>query len=480
MSRRQSGRTDFDDWDMPDDFREKEPEKPPVVPRSDFDEEWAEYTREERMAAHRKPRRKNTNNRSGNGGRKLLLGIVALAAIAALVIGVVYLNAEEKPQLWGGGSDSTHSTESGESNPTRNTVPTGQTDAPDDDPTTVPTVETQPTEPPAEPVECRYHGRQLNNAEKTAYEMLVRGMLAQETEIANIYLPDHDSVKRVMNAVFNDYAEILWYNGGYSTSYYEKDGYLDLTIIPQYEGTPGERAQWKKEIDSKIQGLLNALDGKSEYEKVKGVYEFLIDNTAYDYDYPGYSVHQILTKGRAVCAGYARAMQYILTELDVETIYVSGEAGSPGDTESHAWNIVKIDGAYYQIDATWGDPYYEDGTQTKNFNYFCLTDEEMGRDHWPEKQGYPPCTSTKYNYFRYEGRFLESYDTELLKVWIQEADASGEPLYFKMANAQLYQEVEKKLITDGGIFTLMEEAIGEAKGYSWSPAEKLYILLISW
>ena len=483
MSRRRSGSTDFDDWDLLDDFPEKEPEKKPVIPRSDFDEDWAEYTREERIAGHKKPRRKNAKHRSGsgsgNGGKKLLLGIVALAAMVALIVGIKFLAAEGSLPIWDGESDrAAGNAERDEGRPSRNTTPTSQTDAPDVE-STEPT-NIQETDPPAVPKEYRYNGSLLSDGEKEAYDILVQGMLAQEQEIANIYLPDLASVDRVMDAIFYDYAEIFWYTGAYSTTYYEEEGYLDLAIAPGYDCTPEERVRRQNTIDSRIQGLLNTLYGESEYEKVKGVYEFLIDNTAYDYAYSDQSVYQILAEGRAVCAGYARAMQYILGKLDVEAIYISGEAGSPGDTESHAWNIVKIDGDYYQIDATWGDPYYEDGTQTKNFNYFCLTDDEMGLDHWADRQGYPPCTSTKHNYYRYEGRFLESYDTELIKVWMQEAEMRGEPLNFRVANAQLYQQVQTNLIEDGGIYDLMEEVLGEATGFSWSTKDGLYVLTISW
>ena len=173
-------------------------------------------------------------------------------------------------------------------------------------------------------------------------------------------------------------------------------------------------------------------------------------------------------------------MQFILTRLDVETIYVSGDAGSPENKGSHAWNIVKIDGDYYQIDATWGDPYSEDGTQTKNFIYFCVTDAEMGRDHWPEKTGYPPCTATKYNYFVYEGRFLDTYNEELLKQWLRESEMRGEPLEFRMANKQLYQEVKKKLIDEGEMFRLFEDVLGKSVQYYYSWNDNFYILTISW
>ena len=62
------------------------------------------------------------------------------------------------------------------------------------------------------------------------------------------------------------------------------------------------------------------------------------------------SAYSALVNGRTVCAGYARAFQYIMQRLGIPCYYCTGYAG-----ESHAWNIVGMEDGYYNVDVTW-DP----------------------------------------------------------------------------------------------------------------------------
>ena len=42
----------------------------------------------------------------------------------------------------------------------------------------------------------------------------------------------------------------------------------------------------------------------------------------------------------------------------------------------------RVNGKYYWVDVTWGDPLYDDGTQTLNYHYFMTTDEVLFRTHY--------------------------------------------------------------------------------------------------
>ena len=65
------------------------------------------------------------------------------------------------------------------------------------------------------------------------------------------------------------------------------------------------------------------------------------------------NIARVFWKKQAVCAGYARAVQYLLERLGIPCIYVEGN--TIGSSEGHAWNIVQIGGQYYYVDATNGD-----------------------------------------------------------------------------------------------------------------------------
>ena len=130
-----------------------------------------------------------------------------------------------------------------------------------------------------------------------------------------------------------------------------------------------------KEVESIRDNIKLQLEGYSNFEKIRRVHDWLVENVEYDVqaEYP-YSIIGPLTEGKAVCEGYARSFKYIMDELHIPCVLVSGTAiNSSGDIESHAWNYVQLDNKWYAIDVTWDDPviigngYLTDTIKYKNF-----------------------------------------------------------------------------------------------------------------
>jgi hypothetical protein len=169
------------------------------------------------------------------------------------------------------------------------------------------------------------------------------------------------------------------------------------------------------------------------------------------------SICGVFLDGRAVCAGYARAMQYLLHKCGVECAYASGlvrkENGQSGG--GHGWNILKVDGEYYYLDTTWDDS--SDTVQTvKNrdfgFDYFCITTDELTRTRDLSRcpTDMPPCTAIRANYYYHNGAVMDTYDPELLKTLAQKAAQDQQEFFsFKCTSRKLYEEALTKVCTDG-------------------------------
>lgn len=141
------------------------------------------------------------------------------------------------------------------------------------------------------------------------------------------------------------------------------------------------------------QEIRKQLEGYSDYEKIREVHNWIIDNIEYDINLETqepYSISGALTEGRAVCEGYARSFKYIMDGLDIPCVLVSGiGTNSNGETESHAWNYVMLDNKWYAVDVTWDDPviigngYIPEGTRYRHFlkgsNSFFTSHIEDGR-----------------------------------------------------------------------------------------------------
>ena len=151
---------------------------------------------------------------------------------------------------------------------------------------------------------------------------------------------------------------------------------------------------------AEINGMLRAYrilgsivnDSMSEREKVKAVHDWMCEHIDYDYDnylndtIPASSRNPdgVLSSGRAVCQGYAETFQVFMDILEIECELVSGTADNGFTVGGHAWNQVKVDGSWYNIDVTWDDPVYTyNGVRRQHtvYDYFLISNAQIGRDH---------------------------------------------------------------------------------------------------
>lgn len=123
-----------------------------------------------------------------------------------------------------------------------------------------------------------------------------------------------------------------------------------------------------KVTDEKIRQIKYGVDFEhiSDYDKVKYIHDYLIDNMVYDYSKNhSFHVYDALINGGGVCHDYAYAFLVLAKELGLDAEYVSNNI--------HAWNLVKIDGQYYNVDCTWDD------SNSKKYRYtlFLVSDETI-------------------------------------------------------------------------------------------------------
>ena len=210
--------------------------------------------------------------------------------------------------------------------------------------------------------------------------------------------------------------------------------YCNMKYI--YE-TTGERDEAKKRLETKIaQALSGVSPDMSEFDRELYLHDWLLENCEYDgeaYDEylesgliegfnESYTAYGALVNGKATCAGYARAMQLLLSETGIESRFITGVRNDEevGEAVAHAWNVVFIDGAAYHLDATWNDRdlwgikdsayspvkdgnkqgFYDVKNRTEH-KYFNVNEETVSRDHW----GFAPqlCTATDANYYFRKG-----------------------------------------------------------------------------
>ncbi len=156
----------------------------------------------------------------------------------------------------------------------------------------------------------------------------------------------------------------VYINNGKNTSYLSEE--LNGETVEEAET---EIQIQKNEIVEKIQYY-------NDIDKIIYLHDWMIDNFEYDVTYEEdniYNIYGALKNKKTVCEGYARTFKYILDDLGIPCVLISGDAtNSNGETEAHAWDYVKIDGKWYAMDITWDDPIVPPSGLTNEMRYEYL------------------------------------------------------------------------------------------------------------
>ena len=226
-----------------------------------------------------------------------------------------------------------------------------------------------------------YYKSKLSNEEKLYYDELKEAFnnfqRTMYTKQSNITV---DQSVKVYNALHYDHPEMFW-TQAIKTSYYRGSKIINrrIPIILYYNFSEEEVLKYKESMEkmtSQIVEEANKLN--TDEEKAKFVHDKLILMTEYetekDYSLPYYqSLASLFNEGKAVCAGYAYAYKHIMDELNIDTIIILGK----GIGQDHAWNRVKLDDKWQNVDVTWDDY----GSIMVGSSYFLLEDEIFNMTH---------------------------------------------------------------------------------------------------
>ena len=130
-----------------------------------------------------------------------------------------------------------------------------------------------------------------------------------------------------------------------------------------------------------------SLSGKTTYQKVQAIYNWITANVKYDYSHMNdptyllqYTAYAAAVQKKAVCQGYANLFYRLANDAGVDCRIITGKAYNGTQTEDHAWNIVRMeDEKYYCLDATW-----DAGSDPKDYDYFLKGLTSFSMDHQAE------------------------------------------------------------------------------------------------
>ena len=311
-----------------------------------------------------------------------------------------------------------------------------------------------------------YAFHQLSDDEQEIYLEILWTLLNFQENVT-LSSMDEEEISRMFQCVLNDHPEIFYVDGYTYTQYTLGDILKRITFTGTYpmdrEEIDGRQARIDEYVKQCFSGITTEMD---EYEKVKHIYEYLIDHTEYDASAKdNQNICSVFLDGRSVCQGYAKATQYLLQQAGISTTLILGEV-SQG--EGHAWNAVRIDGQWYYVDTTWVDASYQavggeesypqKAMPTINYDYLCVTTEQLCKTHTIENVVIPPeCNSMEANYYVKEGLYFTTLDKEQLTRIFKEGYERGNAyVTLKCASKELYEQMQDMLITEQEIFQYLD------------------------
>ncbi len=213
-----------------------------------------------------------------------------------------------------------------------------------------------------------------------------------------------NAINRAAQAVCYDNADHIEFYMVFPNQYsytVNNDGTVDTYIVLAAHMDESQFAT----CNSQIQNSLNSIVTKiKEDAKAQGndnwpavmelvAHDYYCTTYGIDYDYANldlsgnaayfdfaHTAYGSLVEKSAVCDGYSSGFKLIMEKIGVDVMTVTGVGGSASSMGGHAWNIIELDGNWYELDTTWDDNDGRSVTGVENVimhEYFNRTTSEF-------------------------------------------------------------------------------------------------------
>lgn len=236
-----------------------------------------------------------------------------------------------------------------------------------------------------------------------------------------------EQLQQVVFAVDADHPEFFWITGNFS---YSTINNVISYFYPRLEEdyvTVDARKEAQAKIDDNLPEFLDKIDAAkaqsaSEMEMELLIHDMIADAIDYAYvegtktpESAGYahSIVGVFAKEGAVCEGYAKSFQLLADYAGLESIYAVGYGNGGG----HAWNLVCLEEAWYNLDVTWDDSGNGAANGGIRYLYYNCDTDSFGNhvyrpDVFPGMYDVPDTVTDAYNYYIYYDLYAREKDVE--------------------------------------------------------------------
>ena len=316
-----------------------------------------------------------------------------------------------------------------------------------------------------------YCYKKLTDEEKLAYLKLRTAFIECRSSL-DIEIPTA-TMEKLSNILM--YADVLTsfnYPVGEDSLeyYYYEDTEMTSKVMFKYLYSKKNYDLIIKKSDKAAEKVISQFTEKTtNYEKIKLIHDYIIDNTEYYDNNSNSSIYDALVKGKAKCDGYTHAFDYICAKAGIRTAVAYGYTKDrASESEVHVWNKVYYNKKWYNVDVTWDDP-VGNLKDNKYYKYFMISDSTISSSHVQTDRGFyvPAAKSEDGDYYRKYGFYAKTLNEakSILADKIAEAAKNGGTFVtVRLADEQLLKTVNKQFEDTNDMFDILDRASKKAGG----------------
>ena len=286
-----------------------------------------------------------------------------------------------------------------------------------------------------------YYYQHLPKPQQAAYHAMKTGFAALSPGFSVPRLENRE-LSDIFFRLRLDCPEIFYVTG---FTYRFTPGAENVELLPEYLFDKAKIRDHQKALASRVDKLARPAMNMTASEKERYIHDFICQNVRYDKLKKPYS-HEIigpLGQGVGVCEGIAKSVKILCDALGLWCIIAVSETNpDQGVKYRHAWNILKLDGQYVHLDATFDNSLGHDGVI--RYDYFNLDDKRLFRDHQPVIYPVPACAASDRFYYR-EAKLSFTKVEDVVKR-AQMAIRKGLPFVFHWRGGPFTREVLIQLV----------------------------------
>lgn len=286
-----------------------------------------------------------------------------------------------------------------------------------------------------------YYYNQLSKQQQAAYHVIKTGLSALAPSFA-VPLLDGKELSDIYFMIRMDDPTLFW-SVKFRYRYYRDSDKAEM--IPEYLFDKGKIRDHQKAMKARVEKLVRPAVKLSEMEKLLYVHDFICQNVRYDKLKKTYS-HEIigpLGQGVGVCEGIAKSVKLLCDAMGIWCMIALSDANpEKGIKYRHTWNVVRINGKYYHLDVTFDNSLGNE--ECLRYDYFCLSDKQIFRDHEPAVRRIPECSDGEH--FYYKEKKMSFTKQEDIRRRTAQAVKKGRSFLFHWRGGYLTREVLMELL----------------------------------